>query len=138
MTSRAFTLIDAGEARQVRARVSDGAVRLAPEALEAALGWRLEAQGLCRGDVCVPLADRAALAGADGIDLAALAEALHRPLALDLEEGAAALGTDADERRRSLQSLEAPDFELPDLDGRLHRLSDHRGKKVLLIAYASW
>ena len=31
-----------------------------------------------------------------------------------------------------------PDFELPDLSGTLHRLSDHRGRKVLLIAYASW
>ncbi len=35
-------------------------------------------------------------------------------------------------------TLEAPDFELPDLSGKMHRLSQHRGKKVLLIAYASW
>jgi hypothetical protein len=27
---------------------------------------------------------------------------------------------------------------LPDLDGNLHRLSDYRGKKVLLSAWASW
>jgi peroxiredoxin len=26
----------------------------------------------------------------------------------------------------------APDFELPDLDGRVHRLSDHRGKIVII------
>ena len=26
----------------------------------------------------------------------------------------------------------------PDLEGKLHSLSDHRGKKVLLVAYASW
>ena len=31
-----------------------------------------------------------------------------------------------------------PDFLLPNLDGRLGRLSDHRGKKVLLIHFASW
>jgi peroxiredoxin len=37
-----------------------------------------------------------------------------------------------------LQSLDAPDFELPDLAGRKHRLSDHRGKKVLLASWASW
>src|SRR5439155_1238873 len=29
-------------------------------------------------------------------------------------------------------------FTLADLDGRLHTLSNHRGKKVLLVAYASW
>jgi peroxiredoxin len=37
-----------------------------------------------------------------------------------------------------MATLEAPDFELNDLHGRRHRLSHHRGKKVLLIAYASW
>jgi len=32
----------------------------------------------------------------------------------------------------------APDFALPDPSGRVHRLSDHRGKKVLLVTWASW
>ena len=31
-----------------------------------------------------------------------------------------------------------PDFVLPTLDGGFGRLSDHRGKKVLLIQFASW
>lgn len=31
-----------------------------------------------------------------------------------------------------------PDFRLPTLDGDFGRLSDHRGKKVLLIHFASW
>ena len=44
----------------------------------------------------------------------------------------------AEERGRRLASLEAPDFTLPDLDGRLHSLSDHRGAKVFLVAYGSW
>ncbi len=48
------------------------------------------------------------------------------------------LGVGAAARSRALQSLVAPDFTLPDLDGRLHALSDHRGKKVLLVTWASW
>ena len=32
----------------------------------------------------------------------------------------------------------APDFTLPDLDGKLHSLSDYRGKKVVLMSWASW
>ena len=31
-----------------------------------------------------------------------------------------------------------PDFVLPALDGGFARLSDYRGKKVLLIHFASW
>jgi hypothetical protein len=36
------------------------------------------------------------------------------------------------DRSTLLQSLEAPDFSLPDLGERLRTLSEHRGKKVLL------
>ena len=31
-----------------------------------------------------------------------------------------------------------PDFLLPDLDGKPGRLSDYRGKKILLFHFASW
>jgi hypothetical protein len=82
--------------------------------------------------------DRAALESAEGIDLAALARVLDRPLALDVDEGVAVLGASAAERGVRLASLEAPDFALPDLAGRTHTLRDQRGKKTLLIAWASW
>ena len=48
------------------------------------------------------------------------------------------LGTAAADRAAALRSLEAPDFTLPDRTGRLHSLSEHRGKKVLLVSWASW
>jgi hypothetical protein len=41
-------------------------------------------------------------------------------------------------RRAAAQSLQAPDFTLPDLEGRLHALVDYRGKKVFLVSWASW
>jgi peroxiredoxin len=31
-----------------------------------------------------------------------------------------------------------PDFTLPDLQGRPVRLSDYRGKKLLIFMWASW
>lgn len=31
-----------------------------------------------------------------------------------------------------------PDVVLPDLDGRLVRLSDYRGKRLLVFMWASW
>ena len=136
-----LTLIDAeadGAAREIPASIVGESIRIAPADLEAALGWQLKPEGLCRGEVCVPVRDRTGLEWPEGIDLAAFAGALGRPLAAEPGESVASLGAASADRAAALASLEAPDFTLPDLAGRLHTLSDHRGKKVLLIAYASW
>ena len=138
MAERRMTLIDEGREIPLAVGVYGDAVRVRADALASSLGWRLEAQGLCRGDVCVPVRDRAALETADGVDLAALARVFDRPLALDVDEGVVVLGASAAERSGRLASLDAPDFALPDLAGRTHTLRDQRGKKTLLIAWASW
>lgn len=132
-----FTVIDDGVPHEVEASISGGRVVLSHEAL-ASIGWELSPEGLCRDGLCVPVPAGAGLETGDGIDLDALARVLDRPLAVDAAEGAAYLGVSAGERQRALKSLLAPDFTLPDLAGRPHRLSDHRGKKILLVAYASW
>ncbi|MBI2526975.1 MAG: hypothetical protein HYV93_13450 [Candidatus Rokubacteria bacterium] len=134
---RDFTLLDDGRPVVVPAWVGAGGVRLPPQAVEA-LGWRLESQGLCREGLCVPLPAGAACAVAEGIALDQLAGLLDRPLALELPERAAYLGASAADRAGALASLEAPEFSLPDLHGRPHSLSEHRGDKVFLVAYASW
>ena len=79
-----------------------------------------------------------ALLDGEDIELAAFASVLGRPLALDPQERAAALGTATTDQAARMATLAAADFTLPDLAGKLHSLSDHLGKKVLLIAYASW
>ena len=134
----AFTILEEGRAIEIQAEAIGDRARLTPEVLHASLGWQLKPEGLCRGQVCVPVRDRSKLVVDGAIDLSGFAEALGRPLALDAAEGAAAIGTAASDRAAQLTSLEAPDFTLPDLEGKLHSLSDHRGKKILLIAYASW
>lgn len=133
-----FTLLDGDRVAAVRARVDGESVRIAPAALKDATGWELKPEGLCQGDVCVPVRDREALANDRGVDLAAFARLLDRPLALDVAQRAAALGTSAADRGAQLATGEAPDFTLPDLNGVRHTLSTHRGKKALLIVYASW
>lgn len=133
----AFTLLDDGRPLTVDARVSGDTVRVPVDTL-AALGWELHDDLLCNDAMCVPVGDDPAFATAEGIDLTALARALERPLALDPAERAAYLGVPARARADALASLEAPDFTLPDLGGRAHSLSESRGKKVLLVVWASW
>jgi len=138
MVSRPLTLIDDGRSLTVDAVIEGDSISLSPDALQRALGWELKPQGLCRGDACFPVRDRAALVREHGVDLGAFARILDRPFAADAEAGVAVLGASADDRASQLASMEAPDFTLPDLEGRLHSLRDLRGKKTLLIAWASW
>ena len=107
-------------------------------------GWELKPQGLCRGELCYPVA-AAARAGlqreSDGLkwtNLTAIAEVAGQPYASDREHRVWYFGTEAAARGNQLRSLVAPDFALPDLSGKVHRLSDHRGQKVFLLAWASW
>jgi hypothetical protein len=132
------TLLDETRPLTVDGRVGSDGIRLDPDVVRDALGWELKPLGLCKGDVCVPVPPGRPLVRSDGVDLGMLASLLDRPLALDLDERAACLGGAAAERAHRLASLDAPDFTLPDVNGRPHTLSGFRGKKVLLVAWASW
>jgi hypothetical protein len=115
-------------------------LRLTPEELRQATGWERKPEGLCRGETCVPEPPAAAWyrASSGEFDLAAFASHLGQPVARDEECATAAVGVPAARRREALRLLEAPDFSLPDLDGRIHRLSDYRGKKVFLFSWGSY
>lgn len=136
--STPFTLLADGHTTETTAVVDGDSVRIGADAVSRALGWELKPQGLCKDERCVPVRDREQLVRSDGLDLRVLADVLGCPLAVDVEERVACLGASSDERGARLATLEAPDFTLPDLNGKLHSLSDQRGKKVLLVAYASW
>jgi len=111
----------------------------ANDALQAT-GWEAKPEGLCKGSVCVPLPPGREREFVDGgrINLAALWRHLGQPAVRSERGHAWVLGESARERKATLASLEAPDFALPDPSGRMHRLSDYRGKKVFLVTWASW
>ena len=133
-----FTVIDGGRETEVSARVDGPRVSLSAEALRSALGWEVHEGTLCNDSMCVPLPAGSRLGEGGAFDLVEVAATIDRPLALDVDEQAAYLGASAGERAQALASLIAPDLTLPDLDGRPHTLSAHRGKKVFLVAWASW
>ena len=71
-------------------------------------------------------------------NLSEFARLIKQPFANDQKNGVWYFGARAAEQNGYLASLEAPNFTLPDLNGRQHSLTDFRGKKVLLVTWASW
>ena len=118
------------------------ALWLTPAELAKAGGWEFKPEGLCRGPLCVPVPPAASWVrgrGADlRVDLTGLSRYVGRPVAASPERGVWSIGLAAEDLADRLLSLDAPDFTLPDLDGRTHTLSSFRGRKVFLLAWASW
>ena len=108
--------------------------------LEALSGWSIKPEGACLGDLCVPLSDdfRARAIQGEWFDLGALAGHLGQPVISDGPGQTWVIGEAAEDRNAALESLDAPDFSLPDHLGVQHQLSDYRGKKVFLASWASW
>jgi len=133
-----FTIVDGDREVPIAARRSGESVLLDAAGVKDGLGWEIHDGLLCNDSMCIPLESESAVVRDGAIDLAGLAKAMDRTLALDLDERAAFLGGSARERGQALASQHAPDFALPDLAGRAHTLGEHRGKKILLVAWASW
>lgn len=132
-----IALIEADRVSEIDATIAAGAIRIGTDDLQRATGWELKPQGLCQGDICIPLPEEAAATGGE-IDLAEFAALVGRPLAVSTDPPAAYLGPAFERYQDTVRTLEAPDFVLPDLEGRTHSLHEHRGSKVLLVAWASW
>jgi hypothetical protein len=109
---------------------------MSPKDAEKATGWTLKPEGMCRADACVPLPPTAL--GTNEVDVVAFWNKLGGPAVASEQKDVWALGAPADERNTALEGLEAPDFTLPDIDGKPRSLSELRGKKVFLATWASW
>jgi len=140
----AQTILHGSRETTVAGASAEGARLWVPLAdLEPASGWELKPQGLCRDDTCVPVpSDRRSLwidERAKRFDLAAFADFLGEAVVHDADRSVWAFGPQARPGAETGSGpVEAPDFTLPDLDGREHTLSSFRGKKVFLVAWASW
>jgi hypothetical protein len=136
------TIIYAGEATTAAdARAEGDQLWLSAADLRRATGWELKPEGVCRGEVCIPIPPgrQSKFVGAgDALNLAAFARHLGQPVVHNDRHATWFFGESAAARTDTLRSLKAPDFTLPDLDGNLHSLSDYRGRKVLLLSWASW
>jgi hypothetical protein len=130
------TLLFDGRETRVDAPSGD-ALWLDASRLEAATGFHIEPQGFCRGELCVPVppGEASRFRAGERANVLALAQQLRRPVVRDDAHGVISVGPEPQSR---FAGGEAPDFTLPDFAGVPHTLSQYRGKKVLIFAWASW
>ena len=103
--------------------------------LEGATGWHLEERGVCQGAECIPVPSGASWRDGEAFDLGAFAVHRGQGSARNKAGDVWSFGPPTASR---LATAEAPDFTLPDFEGRMHSLSQYRGKKVVLMTWASW
>jgi len=110
--------------------------------LKLATGFVIKPQGVCRDELCFPIPKARSSAflskqrSTTWFNLSEFARLLRQPTAR--EKDVWYFGPRPDEQNAFISSLVAPDFKLLDMNGRPHSLSDFRGKKVLLLTWASW
>ncbi len=112
--------------------------------LARATRFVIKPQGVCRDQLCFPLPKARKTefirkkGSATWFNLSEFARLIKQPFTSDQKNGVWYFGARSDEQNGYVTALEAPNFSLPDLSGRVHSLNDFRGKKVLLITWASW
>ncbi len=115
-----------------------------PEDLTRINDFELKPEGACLAELCIPvLQDRdsdmfVTRAGQGWFNMTGLADKLQQAWAVDYADGIWSFGVMPLDRQAFFRGGMAPDFELPDREGNVVRLSDFRGKKVLLLTWASW
>ena len=113
--------------------------------LTRATRFEVKPQGVCRDELCFPLPkarkqeflEKQVGRKGELFNLTAFAALVHQPVAHDAATSTWYFGLRSDQQQ-GLASLRAPDFTLPDMDGKMHSLSDFRGKKIFLVTWASW
>ena len=112
--------------------------------LKRATGFVVKPQGVCRDELCFPIPKTrktqfiSRQRGVTLFNLSEFARLVKQPLARDGNHDVYYFGPRAAAQNGFLNSLEAPNFTLPDVNGKMRSLSEFRGKKVLLVTWASW
>ena len=96
--------------------------------------FEVKPQGACRADVCIPLSKT--LKNGDWFNLTGFAHKIGETVVAD--QNVYSFGEIPVLRGGFYNSRIAPDFAVPDRKGKVVHLSDFRGKKTLVITWASW
>lgn len=127
-----------------RARVAGDDLWLPVDGLLSASGWELKPEGMCQGEVCVPLPPKrkdgiVQKAGSSTwVSLTEFARLIEQPVARDERARVWSFGPPGWSWKSRTSSGAAPELVASDLTGEEHSLRELLGKKVFLLFWASW
>ena len=107
-------------------------------------GFELKPEGACIDDICVPVRqdeDSAIFvrrAGESWFNVSELASRLEQPAVADYDAQVYSFGAIPARRSSLVNQRRAPYFSLLDKNGNDVQLSDFKGKKIMLLTWASW
>jgi hypothetical protein len=105
-------------------------------------GFEPKPEGLCAGDVCVPIPDSHEWTrkhdDKNYLNVTRFAAKTDQAVVSDASGDVWSFGAVPALESRLLPKGKAPDFALADRSGKTVKLSDFRGKKVLILTWASW
>ena len=130
---RAIALDRVGRPDPTRA---GGALWIRKRDLERVNGFVLKPQGACRADLCIPIPKT--MARGEYFNLTAFAKKAGQAVVAEPDAKVWSFGEMQALGGGLASSRIAPDFEVPDRLGRPVHLAGFRGKKALVVTWASW
>jgi hypothetical protein len=115
-----------------------------PQELTRVNGFELKPEGACIDDICVPVRQDEnsdiflTRGGENWFNVTELANRLKQPYAVDYDSGVWSFGAIPARRLSFINEAKAPNFTLTDMSGNSVQLSDFKGKKIMLLTWASW
>ena len=134
--SRATVLYDGRAIGLSRVTAGADALWIQKMDLPSINGFELKPQGACRDEICIPI-PRPMMRG-NQFNLTAFAQRIGQRVVADSDARVWSFGEIPVVRGAFLESRIAPEFSVPDRKGRPVKLSQFRGKKVLVVTWASW
>ena len=135
-TARATVLYDGRAIVVDRTAVEGDALWIQKADLPGISGFELKPQGACREDICIPI-PRPMLRNTH-LNLTAFAQRVGQRVVADPAMRVWSFGEIPVVRATFPASRLARDFAVPERKGRPVRLARFRGKKVVVVTWASW
>ena len=143
MPTKEITILANDKTTQITSLKNKESLWIKSTELKAATGFELKKSGACYDplNICIPLLEEGFIQQEKEntwLNMSMLATKLGQACIANEDKTVWSLGLIPEVRKAMLETSIAPNFEMEDIHGDLVRLADCRGKKVLIVTWATW